>query len=134
MTFWNSCAASSVVRLPLLYRECVQNNQCRERRLSCLSWKWRKRSSVNILSVGRWCLRCSGWFSPAFSTRRVDFLSIRWGIRVCRDICGLSNRSSSLRDSLLASFLSGVTMALSPTWRYQAITLTNGEQPLSISG
>ena len=79
MTFWNSCAASSVVRLPLLYRECVQNNQCRERRLSCLSWKWRKRSSVNILSVGRWCLRCSGWFSPAFSTRRVDFLFHQMG-------------------------------------------------------
>jgi hypothetical protein len=60
------------------------------------------------------CLRCSGWSSPAFSTRRVDFLSIRWGIRDCRDICGLSNRSSSLRDSLLASFLSGVIIALSP--------------------
>jgi hypothetical protein len=43
-----------------------------------------------------------GWAAP-FSTRRVDFLSIKLGIRVCRDICGLSNRSSSPHDSLLAS-------------------------------
>ena len=38
-----------------------------------------------------------------FSTRRVDFLSIKLGIRVYRDICVLSNRSSSLHDSPLAS-------------------------------
>ena len=43
-----------------------------------------------------------------FSTRRVDFLSIKLGIRVCRDICGLSNMSSSPHDSLLASLPSGL--------------------------
>jgi len=48
-----------------------------------------------------------GWAAP-FSTRRVDFLSIKLGIRVCRDICGLSNRSSSPYDSLLASLPSGL--------------------------
>jgi hypothetical protein len=47
-------------------------------------------------------LTLAGWAAP-FSTRRVDFLSIKLGIRVCRDICGLSNRSSSPHDSLLAS-------------------------------
>jgi len=48
-----------------------------------------------------------GW-AAAFSTRRVDFLSIKLGIRVCSDICGLSNRSSSPHDSLLASLSPGL--------------------------
>ena len=47
-----------------------------------------------------------GWAAP-LSTRRVDFLSIKLGIRVCRDIYGLSNRSSSPHDLLLASLPSG---------------------------
>ena len=51
-------------------------------------------------------LTLAGWAAP-FSTRRVDFLSIKLGIRVCRDICGLSNRSSSPHDLLLASLPSG---------------------------
>ena len=55
-----------------------------------------------------------GWAAP-FSTRRVDFLSIKLGIRVCRDICGPSNRSSSPHDSLLASLPSGLMITASPT-------------------
>ncbi len=60
-----------------------------------------------------------GWDEP-FSTRRVDFLSIKLGIRVCRDICGLSNRSSSPHDSLFASLPSGLIITASPTSRSPA--------------
>jgi hypothetical protein len=60
-----------------------------------------------------------GWAAP-FSTRRVDFLSIKLGIRVCRDICGLSNRSSSPHDSLFASLPSGLIITASPTSRSRA--------------
>jgi len=55
-----------------------------------------------IAKLGDLLLTLVGGAAP-FSTRRVDFLSIKLGIRVCRDICGLSNRSSSPHDSLLAS-------------------------------
>jgi hypothetical protein len=64
-----------------------------------------------------------GW-AAAFSTRRVDFLSIKSGIRVCRDICGLSNRSSSPYDSLLASLRSGSIITASPALGSRA---TSGE-------
>lgn len=60
-------------------------------------------------------LPCVGWTAP-FSTRRVDFLSIKLGIRVCRDICGLSNRSSSPHDSLLASLPSGLIITGAWLW------------------
>jgi hypothetical protein len=64
---------------------------------------------MNVVEIYRqmtdFLLTLVGWAAP-FSTRRVDFLSIKLGIRVCRDICGLSNRSSSTHDSLLASLAS----------------------------
>ena len=55
-----------------------------------------------------------GWAAP-FSTLRVDFLSIKLRIRLCRDICGLSNRSSSPHDSLLALLPSGLIITASST-------------------
>jgi hypothetical protein len=86
----------------------------------------------------RWSLSCYrqltdllltlvGWAAP-FSTRRVDFLSIKLGIRVCRDICGFSNRSSNPHDSLLAWLPSGLIITASPTSRSRA---TRAERVLS---
>jgi hypothetical protein len=56
-----------------------------------------------------------------FSTHPVDFLSIKLGIGVCRDICGLENTSSIPRFGMRSLVLI-LTASITPYSRHSAVS------------